>query len=191
MKKLPLIKLVLWVWMIIPILSNAQTKEDSHPQKVDDFKLEFHYSDEALAIQAKMDNETIVQQHAANSFAATNPQWNLTNVQVEKAALGVNAANYNLLLDEAKASFTNDIIYVESPQKALFAKQGNELTPIYFGKISHNNSSVQLNHQTPGCSTCSKTISFTQRINGNTMVIRMAAEDEDKSDVFYLLTFNK
>ena len=191
MKKLPLIKHVLWVWMIIPILSNAQTRGDANPQKVDDFKLEFHYSDEALAIQAKMDNETSVQQHAANSFAATNPQWNLTNVQVEKAALGINAANYNLLLDEAKASFTNDIIYVESAKKALFAKQGNELTPIYFGKTTQNNSNVQLHHQTPGCSTCSKTISFTKRIDGNTMVIRMGAEDEDKSDVFYLLTFNK
>jgi hypothetical protein len=46
-------------------------------------------------------------------------------------------------------------------------------------------------HEVDGCPSCSKHIHYTRSISNNILTIKIQAEDDDKSDVFYVLTFNK
>lgn len=178
--------------LILPLMLKAQVKsEKSHVKKNDDYKLEFHYSDEALQQQVKADKAASDRNYEANSFAAFNPQWNLVNVDIDKKALKSNATDYSNLLSEAKTSFTTDLVYFENGQKALFAKSGNKLKPLFFGNIANVNNNINLYHKVSECLECSKVVRYHRIINGNTMTIRMRAEDDNLSDVFYLLTFNK
>jgi len=192
MKKQTLCKKAFLLFAFIPIMMQAQNNNQAaRIDKTDDFKLEFHYSDKVLAQQRQTDKANNQQQLVVNSFAASNPQWKLSKVEIDQSLLSNNSSNYSSLLSEAKASFSKDIIYVENGKKALFASSKAQIRPIYFGFIKDVNSHINLHHKVSTCPTCSKTIEYQRSISGNTLQLRMKAEDEDLSDVFYLLTFNK
>ena len=119
MKKQTLCKKAFLLFAFIPIMMQAQNNNQAaRIDKTDDFKLEFHYSDKVLAQQSQTDLANNQQQLVVNSFAASNPQWKLSKVEIDQSLLSNNSSNYSSLLSEAKASFSKDIIYVENAAKA-------------------------------------------------------------------------
>lgn len=192
MKKLILCIRACFLIALIPISMQGQNKaQTSLLQKSDDFKLEFHYSNDVLAQQNQASQSISQQQLLVDNFAASYTQWQLSKVDIDQPSLRHNSSNYSQLLSEAKASFGKQLIYVENAKKALFAKNKAQVQAIYFGKTDNSNNQISLNNKVADCPSCSKIVIYQKSTSGNTMQIRMQAEDEDKSDVFYLLTFNK
>ena len=62
---------------------------------------------------------------------------------------------------------------------------------MYFGSFSILGNDIVLSHKVDGCPTCSKMVSYSRTIIKNTLVLKIQDEDDDKSDVFYVLTFIK
>jgi hypothetical protein len=124
-------------------------------------------------------------------FTKSNSPWVLSKCEVSKSDLSANSNNYQLLLDDVKDEFNSNIFYYENEGKALLCRNDSPITPMYFGSFSILGNDIVLSHKIDGCPTCSKTVNYSRTIIKNTLVLKIQDEDEDKSDVFYVLTFIK
>ena len=124
-------------------------------------------------------------------FTKSNSPWKLSSCEVSKSDLSANLNNYQLLLDDVKDEFNSDIFYYENDGKALLCRNDSPITPMYFGSFSISGNDIVLSHKVDGCSTCSKMVTYSRSIIKNTLVLKIQDEDQDKSDVFYVLTFIK
>ena len=124
-------------------------------------------------------------------FTKENAPWKLSSFDISKKDLQMNLKNYSAIYDDVKNDFTSDVLYYESKNKALFCKSNDSVTPMYFGAISIKGNEVELFHKIDGCPTCAKNVKYSRSISNNTLTIKIQEEDGDKSDVFYVLTFNK
>jgi len=127
-----------------------------------------------------------------SQFTQNNPKWKLKSIDIDNAIINANRPQYSTLLTEAKSDLTGNIEYYESSDYALLASSSNQIHPIYYGKIQLISNDVILKHRVENCPNCSKSISYTRIYNPDqSMVIRLQDEDDDKSDVIYILTFEK
>lgn len=124
-------------------------------------------------------------------FSNGNTPWKLSSFELSKSDLIENANNYQLLIDDVKDEFNSNIYYYENEGKALLCRNDNPITPMYFGDFLIVGNDIVLSHKVEGCPTCSKTVSYSRTIIKNKLVLKIQEEDEDKSDVFYVLTFIK
>ena len=125
------------------------------------------------------------------SFTQKHTPWKLSSFDISKNDLEKNFNNYTAIYNDIKNDFQSDVVYYESKNKALFCRVNGSVTPMYFGSISIVDNDVDLFHEVDGCPSCSKNIQYSRSISNNTLTIKIQAEDDDKSDVFYVLTFNK
>jgi hypothetical protein len=142
--------------------------------------------------------ETIYSDYSATSytkkvlsFTKANTPWKLASFDISKPDLENNLNNYKAIYNDVKNDFQSDVVYYESKTKALFCRDNGSVTPMYFGSISVVGNDVDLLHEVDGCPSCSKNIHYTRSISNNILTIKIQAEDDDQSDVFYVLTFNK
>jgi hypothetical protein len=127
-----------------------------------------------------------------NQFVLDNTQWFLTSIDIDKHVLSTNRNNYTSLLNEVRQDLSGNINYFESSDYALLALTADEIHPIYYGRILVNSNNVTLKHRVENCPTCSKDVNFSRVVFPNqTLTIRLMDEDNDKSDVIYILNFVK
>ena len=117
--------------------------------------------------------------------------WKLSSFELSKNDLKENVNNYQLLKEDVRDEFNSNIFYYEKEGMALLCRNDNPITPMYFGSFSITGNDIVLSHKVAGCPTCSKMVSYSRTIIKNTLVLKIQDEDDNKSDVFYLLTFIK
>ena len=125
------------------------------------------------------------------NFSKESSPWKLISCKVSKRDLIQNINNYQILTDEIKDEINGNVFYYENNGKALLCKVTETITPMYFGAFSLKGDDILLSHEVHGCPNCSKTITYSRTINDNKLTLKVQDEDEDKSDVFYVLTFIK
>jgi hypothetical protein len=127
-----------------------------------------------------------------SQFTQNNTKWKLKSIDIDNVIINANRPQYNSLLTEVKSDLTGNIEYYESSDYALLASSSNQIHPIYYGKIQMNSNDLILSHRVENCPNCSKNISYSRTYNPDqTMILRLQDEDDDKSDVIYILTFEK
>ncbi len=125
-------------------------------------------------------------------FTQSNTKWKLKSVGIDNNIINANRPQLNSLLSEVQSDLTGNIEYYESSDYALLASSSNQVHPIYYGKIQMSSNDLILSHRVENCPNCSKNISYTRTYNPDqTMILRLQDEDDDKSDVIYILTFEK
>lgn len=174
------------------LLSNqsiAQSNIHTKAKVADKAVIEFVYTDNnnATGSSKSLQSSSMIE---SQNFVINKTIWRLDRIDIDQSALNTNLVNYSSLLSDVRSSMAK-IIYVEGNGKAMFAKQGNQKEPFYFGHTSQHLSNVSLSHEVPGCTQCTKLINYERQVNGNTLTIRMQDEDQSLSDVYYLLTFIK
>lgn len=124
-------------------------------------------------------------------FTKESSPWNLISCEVSKKDLIQNINNYQILTDEIKDEINGNVFYYENNGKALLCKMVESITPMYFGAFTTKGGDFVLAHEVDGCPNCSKTIIYSRTIIDNKLSLKIQDEDDDKSDVFYVLTFLK
>lgn len=185
------LKLILYsllaVWVLCPMLVMAQDSS-KNPLKIEGTTRSGFVNSENQANTKELNDNY---QASIKAFKAAHTTWNLVGVTVEKSSLIANASNFQQLNDEAKESLGKDMFYVEGNGNAILANESKSITPLFFGSFTENNNELTLFHKVEGCENCSKTLKFTRIQEGNKLVLKLNAEDESLSDVYYLLTFTK
>lgn len=140
----------------------------------------------ALATNNKAQNPPIHQ------FTDLNIKWSLKSIDIDINLMLHNRANYQDLLQEVKADLSGSIAYYESNDHALLTLYSGQFHPIYYGKIQRSSNDISMSHYDENCPSCSKNVSYTRVYNPDqTLTFRLQDEDDDKTDVFYVLTFEK
>jgi hypothetical protein len=183
--------LILASGLFAPFAINAQDNKASiRTGQEDRSRLGFIYT-EKQETEADTKNKADRFQNEINNFINGLDNWKFVSAEIDKSGLNANASNFKQLNDELQSSFTKDVIYIEGKGKALLGKSTDKITPFYYGVIAQNANEVTLSHKVEGCDNCDKTVKFTRYQEGNKLILRIGADDESLSDVFYLLTFNK
>ena len=125
------------------------------------------------------------------NFSKESIPWKLISCEVSKKDLIQNTNNYQILTDEIKDEINGNVFYYENNGKALLCKVAESITPMYFGAFSPKGGDIVLAHEVDGCPNCSKKVTYSRTINDNKLTLKVQDEDDDKSDVFYVLTFLK
>ena len=165
-----------------PSRTNEIIKHDTQPEFNSEIDASITSNDELLTNDY---NQKI------QEFRNSNIPWKLSSFIISKNDLSENKNNYQLLIDDVKDEFNSNIFYYENEAKALLCRNDNPITPMYFGDFTNSGNDIVLAHKVDGCPTCSKTINYSRSIIKNTLVLKIQDEDDDKSDVFYVLTFIK
>lgn len=188
------LKLILYsflaVWVFCPMLVIAQVSS-KNPQKIEGTTRSGFVYTEKQPSEVEVKEIFNAYQAQLNAFRSSYENWKLIDVSVEKSLLTSNASNFKQLNDEAAEMFHKDFFYVEGNGNAILANESKSITPLFFGSFTENNNELTLFHKVEGCENCSKTLTFTRIQEGNKLVLKLNAEDESLSDVYYLLTFTK
>jgi hypothetical protein len=154
-------------------ISNSETKAEK--QKIDAEKAE----------KIKKDEQEL------KNFISGKTVWRLSDISIDKEQLSENKANYDKLLSEVKEELKLEIIFVEDDKSALLAATQSGIKALYYCQFKENNGLISLHHKVDNCESCSKDVVLKKKITDNTLYLSIQADDSDKSDVFYILTFNK
>lgn len=149
----------------------------------------FVQSDELKAERSEQEKFIESQSVKINSLKSTNTIWRLKSIAIDEARLVENKAQKDELVSNASEDFAKDLIYVESETEVLIApKDASNGTFIYGEKKILGSNALRVNHLS-GCATCSKEYSFVREVGNGELKVIMQDQDEDKKDVFYVLTF--
>ncbi len=139
-----------------------------------------------------LNNNNKAVQPPIGQFTASTTKWKLKSIDVDIDLLQHNRAQYQNLLQAVKSDLTGSIAYYESNDYALLTLISGQFYPIYYGKIQKSSNDIILSHYVENCPSCAKNVSYSRVFKPDqTLSFRLQDEDEDKSDVFYVLTFEK